>query len=527
MDRADIVIIGSGINALVCGALLAQKGRKVCMLERNDRPGGCIRTEEITAPGFKHDVMALSWPLFVTSPGYGALAEALAAEGVRFVEAPYPTASILADGRSLIMRKDRAQNVAAMNALGPGDGDAYAAALDAVGADAELIFALLGGKLWSFKTARLLAHQALKRGPRAFAAFLGEAMAPARDWLERDFRSPLIHALYAPWVLHLGLNPDSSYSGQMARVVAFALEGAGNPVAQGGSSRVVAALQRIIEKAGGEVRVNAEVTGVDVQEGKARGVTIAGGETVRAGKAVIASVTPQALYTRLLPDSAVPKKIAREAAGYRYGRGDMQIHLALDGPPDWPDPQLGRVHMIHLTDGIDAVGRAVGEAAHGFLPADPTVVVCQPNAADPSRAPDGGATLWVQLQELPRDGQLKGDAAGVLAIPADGRWTEALREAYADRAVAKIERHAPGLAQRIKGRKVYSPADLAALNVNLVGGDPYCGDCSLDQFFIWRPLKSTRNHATPVQGLYHIGAATHPGPGLGGISGFLAAQEVG
>lgn len=132
--------------------------------------------------------------------------------------------------------------------------------------------------------------------------------------------------------------------------------------------------------------------------------------------------------------------------------------------------------------------------------------------------------LWIQLQECPR--QVRGDAAGEIAAPADGAWTEAVREAYADRIIDRLTRHIPNLKDSIIGRKALSPADLEALNINLVGGDPYGGACSLDQFFLWRPLRALKNHDTPVKNLYHIGASTHPGPGLGGGSGYLVAQSL-
>jgi phytoene dehydrogenase-like protein len=121
---------------------------------------------------------------------------------------------------------------------------------------------------------------------------------------------------------------------------------------------------------------------------------------------------------------------------------------------------------------------------------------------------------------------IKGDAAREIETPAAGRWTEAIREAFADRVEAILARHIDGFRESVIARRAYSPAELEALNVNLVGGDPYGGACGLDQFFLWRPFKGTVNHNTPIRGLYQIGAATHPGPGLGGGSGFLLAQTL-
>jgi phytoene dehydrogenase-like protein len=131
--------------------------------------------------------------------------------------------------------------------------------------------------------------------------------------------------------------------------------------------------------------------------------------------------------------------------------------------------------------------------------------------------------LWLQIPDAPR--VIKGDAAGEIAT--SGTWDEAAREAFADRIEAILRRHIRNFDAAKLARRAYSPADLEAMNVNLVGGDPYGGACTLDQFFIWRPAAGQVNNMTPVKGLYHIGASTHPGPGLGGGSGFNVAKGLG
>ncbi|MDX1411777.1 MAG: hypothetical protein R3351_06440, partial [Nitrospirales bacterium] len=239
---------------------------------------------------------------------------------------------------------------------------------------------------------------------------------------------------------------------------------------------------------------------------------------------IICNVTPTQLYERLLEASVVPPIIAKQARAYRYGRGDMQIHIALNEPPKWRNPKLAHVAMIHLTPGLDGVSKAVNEAERGLLPAEATVVLAQPTALDPSRAPEGKAILWVQLQELPSI--IKGDAAGTIDAPESGQWTEQVRDAYAKRILDRIAVHMSNLNPAMLQWRAYSPYDLKAHNINLVGGDPYSGACSLDQFLFRRPLRATKNHDTPVRNLFHIGASTHPGPGLGGLSGYMVAKKL-
>jgi phytoene dehydrogenase-like protein len=203
----------------------------------------------------------------------------------------------------------------------------------------------------------------------------------------------------------------------------------------------------------------------------------------------------------------------------------MQIHLALSKPPRWPDddPRFLRTAIIHMNDGMNGVSRAVNEAERGLLPTDPTIVVGQPMAVDPSRAPDGKWILWLQLQELPS--RPLGDAAGIIDTR-NGVWTESLRERYADRVITKLAKQIPDLESSIMKRVVLSPADLESANINLVGGDPYSGACTADQFFLLRPLSGLPSHRTPIAHLYHIGASTHPGAGLHGTSGLLVAKRL-
>jgi phytoene dehydrogenase-like protein len=523
MMAPDHIIVGSGINALVCAAMLGGKGAKVLVLERNDRTGGCMRTEEITAPGFVHDVMATTFVLFITSPAFAALGADLARHGLEFCHTGTPTGVLQPDGSHVVLRSDRAANVAALNAFAAGEGDRHADDVGGVERNAGLLFGLLGGSLWSYATATLLAGAAWRRSPRGLAAFLGEALVPARGWLESTYTSETIRALWAPWVLHAGLGPEDAFSGQIAKVIAFALEAAGAPIVKGGAKNLIAAFEALIRERGGEIRTSADVASIIQAGGRATGVRLASGETIHAGKGVICSVTPTQLYGRLLGGDA-PREDVAASRNYRYGKGNFQIHYALDGPPAWRSQGLDQVALLHLTPGLDGVSKACNEATRGMLPEVPTICVGQPHALDPTRCPQGKAILWLQLPEAPR--HIKGDAAGVLQAPADGRWTEALREAYAERAEAILAGHIDGFKESVIARRAYSPADLEAMNINLVGGDPYGGSSTIDQSFLWRPFKTSRNHQTGIKNLYHIGASTHPGAGLAGGSGFLLAGRL-
>src|SRR5580704_993772 len=442
MADPDYVIVGGGIsggiNGLVAAAMLGKKGRTVLLLEREDRVGGCLRTEEITAPGFLHDVMATTLVLFLTSPAYGAIGKDLEARGFAVAHSELPTGVLRPDGSHVLFSRDRKRNIATFDACAPGDGAAFAREMEAMGGDAPFLFSLLGGQLWSRSMAMTIAREAWRRGPRALLSWFGEALKPSRNYLEATYASEAVHALWAPWGLHCGLNPESAYSAQMIKVIAFAIELAGCPIAVGGANSLIGAFERLIGDQGGQILSAADVEKVLLDAGgRAIGVKLSSGETLTSGKGVICSVTPAQLYSRLLRDSAPPPEIAAAWRRYRHGKGNMQIHYALDTPPRWNGgEELGKVALLHVTPGLDGVSRAANEAERGLLPAEPTICVGQPTALDPSRAPEGKAILWLQLPEAPRF--LKGDAAGQIATPADGQWTPVVREAYADRVEALV-----------------------------------------------------------------------------------------
>jgi len=519
----DAVIVGSGINSLACAALLARAGWDVCVLERSAHLGGAIKTAELTEPGYRHDVFSAWHPLWVGGAAHAELGDELAARGLEYLNTEHPTATLYPDGEAAFLLRTVDANAAELDRHGQGDGDAWRCALDDFLPNADLAFAVLGTELWS-RDGLALGLKAYRRlGRRGLVEFTGDVVRSSRDWLTGTFESERAHGLHAPWVLHTGLGPDAAASGFMTQVIAVAIQEGGMPIPRGSGDRLVEALVRLIRDHGGVCEADRDVARIVVRDAEATGVRLADGADVTAARAVIANVTPTQLYDRLL-DGAVTPPVAERARRFRYGRSEMQIHFALSEPARWDgDERLGETAVVHLTPGLDGVSRAVNEAERGLLPAEATVVVGQPLTMDGSRAPDGAGLLWIQLQELPW--HAKGDAAGEIDV-GDGTWTPELRERYADRIQARIAAHVPNLESALRKRVALSPADLEASNVNLVHGDPYSGALALDQNLLWRPFPANPGHGTPVRRLWHIGASTHPGPGLGAGSGTLVAKRL-
>ena len=237
MSECDYVIVGGGINGWSPPRMLGKKGRKVARA-RAQRPrsaAACAR-EEITAPGFVHDVMATTLVLFRTSPAYQAhrqgprsarLRRRRQRPADRRASAGRIERHVLAGSRA--QREDvRRARRRRRRAPSPPKWRRWARTRRSC----SPCSAARSGRA---RIAKTLAREAWRRGPRALAAWFGEALAPSRGYLETTYRSDAVHALWAPWVLHTGLGPESAYSAAMVKVIAFAVEAAGCPIAVGGA----------------------------------------------------------------------------------------------------------------------------------------------------------------------------------------------------------------------------------------------------------------------------------------------------
>jgi len=520
MQTYDAVFVGAGHNALVAAALLARQGWSVLLLDRADRPGGFVRTEELTLPGFLHDTWSSAHPLFVSGPAYGELRDDLTARGLEYVTAPYPTGVSLAGGRSAVLAAGE-EGALEAERLAPGDGAVWQETFAGFWPHAGPVFELFGLDLTSAR-ARDLIRELLVGPDGAPSAFAADAMRPACAVLDR-FTAPELPALIAGWLEHLGRRPDEVGGALWVPLTLAALSG-GMHVPRGGSGALASALARLVTDHGGEIRTGVEVTSIGVDGGRARSVRTDDGETYAATRAVVASTTPDRLYLELLAGAdAVPDVVRTQAAGYRYGLGCVQVQLALAGPPHFPDERLDRCGQPILTPGVGGVRRALAQADAGLLPTEPTISLDVPSSVDAGRAPQGRAVARLQVLEVPT--RVLGDAAGAIAVGGDG-WSHDVKERFADRLLEIAEQHLPGLRGQVLARHVVSPAEIAAANPSTGPGDPYGGRHDLAQSYVFRPIPAAAGHATPVPGLYQLGAATWPGHGINGGSGWIVAQAL-
>jgi phytoene dehydrogenase-like protein len=522
-NKFDAIFIGSGHNALITAAYLARAGWSVLVLERNDRPGGLVRTEELTLPGFKHDTYSAAHPLFVTGAAYADLGPELSERGLRYVNTDVPTGVSMEDGRTAVFPRDMGAAIAEFERLAPGDGAAFGAMMQEFGAHAGDVFGLFGMDLASATAQETIRRLMVDPSGVGYTQFAADFFTSARDVLEGRFKSDVFRAMVAPWVMHLGRTPDGANGGFWVPLTLMALMGGGMAIPVGGSEMLAKALARLIEDHGGVIRCDSPVDRILVKNGRAVGVATARGEEFRAKRTVVASVNPDQLYLKLLADTGVPAPLVRQAERYRYGRGCVQIQLALSEAPRWADERMAGTGQPHLTRGLAATAEHITQALNGYLPSNPTISIDVPTTLDPSRAPEGKSILRAQLLEIPC--RPIGDAAGSIDV-GDGAWTEDLKQRYAERVIEIVGRHLPNVPGAVLGMHVISPGDIAAFDPNAGPGDPYGGSHDLAQSYLFRPLPGQPSHQTAVPNVFMLGAATWPGHGINGGSGYIVAQQL-
>jgi phytoene dehydrogenase-like protein len=510
----EAVVIGAGPNGLVAANLLADAGWEVEVLEAEAEPGGAVKTAELTEPGFRHDVFSAFYPLAAASPVVRALE--LERHGLVWRHGSLALAHPERDGSCAIVSRDRDETAASLDAFAPGDGEAWLRLFELWERIGD---GLLDAMVTPFPPVRAGARiaLALERGERV--RVLRTMLLPVRRLAEESFRGEGGKLLLAGNALHTDLTADAALSGFFGWLLSCLAQSIGFPCPQGGGGELTRALVARLEARGGRVRCSAPVAKIVVRDGRAAGVRIEGGEEVRATRAVLADVSAPALYLRLIPRAHVPTHVLDDIRRFEWDKGTVKIDWALDGRIPWAAPDAARAPVVHAVASLDALAVQASQLARGFVPATPFLVLGQYAAADPSRCPPGKEVAWAYTH-VPQD--VRGDIGGELS----GRWDDRETDAFVERMEDQVEALAPGFRNLIRARHVQTPRTLEAANPNLVGGAVGGGTSQLHQQLMFRPIPGRGRPETCVPGLYLASASAHPGGGVHGAPGAIAARAA-
>jgi phytoene dehydrogenase-like protein len=482
----DVIIVGAGHNGLAAGMHLTAKGKRVAIVEAKDAPGGAVKTREVTLPGFRHDLCAMNLSMFAGSGFFAAHRQALLAHGLAFVPVENCFATVFRDGTYLGVSRTLDKTLAGISALSPADAKAWRDLLGQFGRDAPHIFALLGSPMPSIAAAKVVWKAWRAMGTNGLFDIAKLLLGSPRDFLDARFEHPKVKAMMAAWGLHADFAPDVAGGALFPYLESMANQSLGMVIGQGGADTIVKAMVGALKAKGGELILGDGASRIDVANGAASGVTLQSGRKLEA-RTIIANAHPKIVFEQLTPSDATPPSFRGALKKFRAGPGTMMIHLALDDLPDWHAGRtLREFAYVHVAPDLEMMTRVYAEAAAGLLPVEPVLVVGQPTAIDPSRAPAGKHVLWVQVRVLPAE--IRDDAGSAIAAR---NWDEA-REPYADRVMDILESYAPGLKSRVLGRAVFSPLDLERENPNLIGGDNLSGSHHLGQNFFLRPVPGCR-----------------------------------
>ncbi|MBI1885984.1 MAG: NAD(P)/FAD-dependent oxidoreductase [Chloroflexi bacterium] len=469
-DRSthDAIVVGSGPNGLAAAIALARAGCSVIVFEAKETAGGGSRSEELTLPGFVHDVCSAVHPFGVASPFFRTLP--LPEHGLTWVHPEFPLAHPLDDGTAVVLHRSVE---ATADSLG-GDAAAYRRLMTPLVREWDRLVIQVQGPLLR-----------VPRHPLVLARFGLRAIRSARSLAESTFEGERARALFAGLAAHSILPLERPFTATFGLVLAAAGHAVGWPVARGGSQSIAGALASYLRSLEGEIITGRRIESLD---------------ELPPARAYLLDVTPRQVIG--IAGHHLPGGYQRRLSRYRYGAGVFKLDFALHGPIPWKAEACRRAGTVHVGGTLEEIAEGEHAVAKGEHPERPYVLVAQQSLFDPTRAPEGKHTVWAYCH-----------------VP-NGSTVD-----MTERIEAQIERFAPGFRERVMARSVMSPAGLERYNENYVGGDIAGGAHDRLQLFL-RPTAAMVPYATPARGIYICSSSTPPGAGVHGMCGYFAAKAA-
>jgi phytoene dehydrogenase-like protein len=514
----DVAVIGAGHNGLVAAAALAHAGARVLVLEAGDEVGGAARTHEF-APGYR--VSSCAHLVHLLSPAVIRALD-LVRHGLSFAAVDLATVALAPGGRPLVLPRDRTKAAAQIAAFSRTDAERWPAF------DARLKrFAHALAPFLAFEPPRLsggwrdrwmlarLAFAMRRLGKAEMRELLRIIALNAADLVEDEFETDLLKGAIA-FDAVIGAKAGPRSPGTVFNLLYRAAgETQGHQgafaIPKGGMGAIAEVIARAARAEGAEIRVGVAVARILVDAGRAVGLVTAQGEEIRA-RQVLSATDPKRTFRDLVGGDHLDTDFLRRVDAVRTDGIAAKVHLALDGLPTIPGlaPGLESGRML-LAPSVGFVEEAFNAAKYGAVSDMPALEITIPSTVDSSLAPAGRHVMSVLVQWTPH--QLR-----------EGGW-DSRRDWLGDKVLAVLGAAMPDLAARVVAREVLTPLDLERRH-GLTGGHWHHGELALDNVFMWRPIPGWAQYRTPIDGLYLGGAGAHPGGGVMGLPGLVAARAL-
>jgi len=528
-QRYDAVIVGGGHNGLVCAAYLARAGRRVLVVERDEIVGGAARTQEVF-PGFKFSVFS-----YVVS--------LLRPEVIRELELPKhglqilpleSTVTPLDNGDYLAGWPDADETRREIARHSPRDAEAasqFGRLMHHMAMAVKPILGMVPPDPASLAPSDLrgllkLGGHFRSLGAERFHALFKLMTMSSADYLDEWYEFDALKATKAAsGIIGTFLGPRSPGSAYvLLHHYMGEIDGAFRAwgFQKGGTGAISESIASAARAFGAEVRTNADVERVIVRDGHATGVALANGDEVSA-PIVVSGLDPRRTFVDLIEPKHLPDALVEAIRNFRFRGSSGKVNLALDALPEFTflrdggrgyrSPLLANAlrGAISISPSVDYLERAYDDAKYGEFSRNPYMDIVIPSLIDPGMAPPGKHVMSIFVQYAP--------------YQLNGGWTDAKREAFGDAVIDTLERYAPNIRSIIRHRQVLTPADIERIT-GLSEGNIFQGELALHQLFFLRPAPAWAKYRTPVRGYWQCGAGTHPGGGIMGASGRLAALEI-
>ncbi|MDH5492864.1 MAG: NAD(P)/FAD-dependent oxidoreductase [Myxococcales bacterium] len=503
MPSYDVVIIGAGHNGLSLGCYLAQAGLEVIVLERRAEFGGGLSTEEVTIPGFYHNLHSNFHGAMPFFPPWHDLQ--LERNGASYL---HPEANIgmpLRDGRALVLYVDELKSYEQIARFSRRDADAWLEIRGTIASHIEKMLATAYSPPVAGDEAEAIAAAEINSW---FGFDISEMSAV--EFVRQHFENPHVQALA---LFHMAVGGWDVRQPRLGAVGAAFLGHITNwQLCRGGSHHLAHVLGTVLLSSGGELREHAEVETIRVSDRRATGVLLRDGTSIDARMAVVSAIDPHQTFLQMIDPEELPAPFIEQIRGIEYGHGDVLfgVHLALDEPPHYSaarfNPDIDRTFNVNIGyETPEDLIEHYEEIDRNELPRTPRLEVGVNTLFDPSQAPAGKhtAVLWQFTPFAPG----MEDAGSAV-------WDQ-LKGEYAERCIEQWRSYAPNLTpDRILGTYAYTPHDIAGKMVNMRRGGFHCAAVLDSQLLHRRPSAEIGGLRTPIEGLYMGGAAAHPHGGI-------------